>query len=172
MIDQIINRGKQTLSIFYLYLSIVGIFSFSLFIMEEAVQSIQFATFSTKDAQRWDLTKNNMDYIEKISGHMETINNLFLWIQPIQLWAYSDYINATHLYVKSIRAMVLANDPAQFEGEHLSISFYYKSVTTSSAGYKLRAGRIIYQTTTKPESCPIIAEGTMTRLSSNLFQIL
>ena len=143
---------------FYLYLGIIGLVSFSLFIMEEAIQSCQFANFSCSDTYRYDLIKKNIERISKINKHLKVLTVTLMWMQPFQWWAYQDYGDATDNYVASLQAEVLANDPGLYVGQEIDIDFYWKSVIKREK-YILSAGKLVYRTETMPESNSVRIKG-------------
>jgi len=158
---QPIGLFDKGLKFFYLYLSIVGLFSFSCFICEEALQALMFANFSCSDSNRYDLTKKNIERMSKINNHLLYTNKLLLILQPIQYLAYSDYIEATNSYISSIKAEVLANDPSLYLGEHLDIHFYYKHITKKTDHYLLSNGKISIKVSTLPEQTSIRVSGRL-----------
>ena len=168
---KIIGIFDKGLKVFYLYLSIVGLFSFSLFLAEEACQAGMFANFSCSDTHRYDLMKKNIEQISKISKHMVLINKVLLFLQPIQWLAYSDFIEATDLYVESIQAEIFASDPGLYLNETVTFNFYWKSAKKTKTGYVLKAGRLSLVSKDKTIN-PIRVTGTITQQSSNTYRIL
>ena len=85
------KRLKSFLSNIAFILSILGIVTFSLFILEEAVQVTIFGTWPAQNAKDWDLVLEGCDTM------------------------------ATDYYVQALRKKVLANAPECFEGKTDSI---------------------------------------------------
>jgi len=123
----VFENGKAFLSVFYLYLAVIGLFGFALFICEEAIQSIQFANFSCKDSGRYDMMKKNLESIDSINKTIKILNRYLMWMNPIQQWAYADYALATDRYLETMHTLVMARDPGLYLGEEITIPFYYKS---------------------------------------------
>jgi hypothetical protein len=159
------------LKFFYLYLSIVGIFSFSCFIFEEANQTLMFANFSCSDTHRYDLMKKNIERMAEINDHLALINKVLLCLQPIQWLAYSDFIDATQQYIESIQAEIFASDPGLYLNETVTFNFYWKSAKKTKTGYVLKAGRLSLVSKDKTIN-PIRVTGTITQQSSNTYRIL
>jgi len=159
------------LKAFYLYLGIVGLFSFSLFIMEEAIQMLSFANFSTTDTHQWGQTKANVEQIERVIGHMEAINSVFVALQPIQWWAYRDYINASKNYAESLHLEVLANEPSLYIGEKRLYRFYWNRATQRRSYWEVCNGMICYRSTERPSSKEIELAGVLERINDRKFLI-
>ena len=157
---------KTAIKYFYLYLSLIGLLSFSLFIMEEACQSLQFANFSCSDTRRYDLMKLNIERIETINNHIKILNRYLMWLQPIQWWGYYDYSKNLDLYVKSLQAEILANDPGLYVDQQVSIWFYYKSISKYQDLIKLSAGKMFYLTDTQPDKNPIHITGIIKKINN------
>jgi len=146
-IEKITKKINMSLKFFYLYLSIVGIFGFSCFILEESLQQLTFANFQCKSSGRYDLLKLNIEKMAEINGHLRLTNKVLIGLQPFQWLAYADYVKATEAYIKTTRATVLAKDPGLYVGEEMGdLLFYYKGVSRSeSRGTVLRAGCLSYR---------------------------
>ena len=152
------------LKAFYLYLSIIGLVSFSLFIMEEAIQSIQFANFSCGDTRRYDLMRSNIEQIAEINSHMRTLNKILRLIQPIQWWAYRDYSDNIDLYVQSMQAEILANQPEVYVDTYVDIWFYWKTIESQPNGsFLLKHRDIIVPIDKIPQEKPTRVSGFLMR---------
>jgi hypothetical protein len=158
---------------FYFYLAIVGLFTFASFIMQESIQMLTFAQFTNAKTERYDLMYDNIKRMEEINSHIRMLNEYFLWLQPFQMVSYGDFADATDEYIKSQLALILANDPGLFvmSSELVAIQFYYKQVLNQQDYYVLRAGKLQYSTTTKPQSNPIYISGKIVKISDYLFEI-
>ena len=104
-------------------LSIIGLVTFSLFILEEANQTIMFATWAAKDARRWDLVLYGLDASKKINRTMKIVNYMFGWIQPLSFLAYRSYAKATDIYIESAKSEVIAREPELFVGREVELLF-------------------------------------------------
>jgi len=166
------ETSERLLKWFFLYISIIGLFGFSLFILEESVQLVTFSNFACKDANRYDLIKKNNHKIEQILGHMRVINTYLMWMQPFQWVAYDDYINATESYVEAMQGLVLANDPGLYQDEEISIDFYYRTASQSTPGvWELRAGRLVEFRSELPDRNPIRLSGRVVSIKPNLWGV-
>ena len=169
---QIRDGLSGVLKYFYLYLSIIGLISFSCFICQEAIQIVTFANFSCSDTRRYDLLKKNIEKIAEINDHLRALNAVLLIMQPFQYIAYSDYCNGTQSYIETLQAEVLANDPGLYAGEQISIDFYYKSLISDQRGFVIKSGKLLCILATKPQGNPVRITGVVRRISANLAEIV
>jgi len=169
-----ILKIEKLLKLFYLYLSIVGLFSFSLFIQEESAQQITFSNFVNSDTHRYDLMLQNNIKLNKIADSMSIINKCFLWMQPFQCVAYGDYIESIRLYTQSIQALILAKDPGLFVNYKYPIDFkfYYQEVSYSNQNIRLKSGKLFIDLPDRPNHNPIdINQARLQQISQNLYEI-
>lgn len=164
----IINR---VLKVFYFYIALIGMFGFACFIMEESIQMLTFSMFTIKDSQRWDIGLSNIEKMEEINNHLEIVNGLFMWLQPIQMYAYNDFIEATRGYIESQRGLILAQAPELFIGQELSLNFYYREMRRSYDYYELSAGKIRVFIEGEPKGNPVHVEGVLRRINHVSFEI-
>ena len=140
------QKIKRILAIFAIYLSIAGLATFSLFIFEEAFQTVMFGTWPAQDAKRWDVVLDGTDLMEKITTTMKVVNYSVGWIQPLAFISYGAYANSATFYIKALRTKVLAHAPELMEGRKVEIRFVVKSMTKdgdefiiSNGGIKIRS---------------------------------
>jgi hypothetical protein len=114
---------KTILTILMAYITIAGLVTFSLFILEESFQTVMFGTWSAQDAKRWDIVKMGCDLMDKTARTIHLLNYTLGWIQPIAFISYRFYAISSSYYVKSLRAKCFAYAPELFEGEKVSFNF-------------------------------------------------
>lgn len=154
------NRIKVVFGIVAIALSLMGLVTFSLFIHEEAFQTVMFSTWAAKDAQRWDIVKESCDLGQDINDTMKTVNKWFGWIQPFSLQAYGSYGDAADQYVKSLRAEVFAHHPELFAGEVVTIKFKPTSSKALADGRtELTNGRMFVRINSGEYSTAMLREG-------------
>lgn len=117
------NRVRRLLAVLALYLSISGLVTFSMFILEEGIQCCQFGTWPAADAKDWPTVKAGADLMEKINHTLKLVNYTAGWLQPLAFIAYRAYSRAAESYITSIRAKTFAYAPELFHGERLTIRF-------------------------------------------------
>jgi len=118
----------------FAYLAFVGIFGFSLFIMEEASQVIMWANFSATDQHRFDLVKKNCEAIKRINQYGRTLNKYAGWLNPFQMMAYDAFHDGTDLYADTLLQQALAGDPSLFIGEKISVQINWISYEKQISG--------------------------------------
>ena len=132
---------------------------------------VSFSNFSTTDTRQWSQTKRNLEHITVVLDHMKTMNAILMAMQPIQWYAYSDYIKATEKYVESLHLECLANDPGLYVGETRNYHFYFKEVSHTQEGYRLKNGRIVHLTDKLPQDQFIDLRGYLVKISSNYYEL-
>jgi len=163
---------KKLLRLLYLYLSILGVFSFSAFIIEESIQMLTFSMFVVKDTQRWDIALQNINLMRKSNKHLDWIVRYTLWLNPLQQIAYKDFVMATNGYLDSQTALVLANDPGLFKDIPVAFKFYYRSITQDQESYILKTGKLFVRVKTKPIENPIEISGFIIKTKIGDFECL
>ncbi|MBF0231850.1 MAG: hypothetical protein HQK65_02270 [Desulfamplus sp.] len=163
---------RRLLSVFYLYLAITGMFSFTAFIMEESLQMLTFSMFVVKDTQRWDIAYKNINIMTKINKNLDLITRYTLWLNPLQQIAYKDFVLATDGYLDAQTALVMANDPGLFTGQSVAISFYFKSITQTQSDVILKAGKLSVRVKSIPIENPIYIIGIIEKISNDHFVIV
>jgi hypothetical protein len=106
-----ITKLKTCLSNVAVFLSILGIVTFSLFIFEEAIQMATFGTLPAQYTKDWELVMEGADTIESINNSMKMVNHSVGWLQPLAFFSYRAYGKATDYYVESLRKKVFVNSP-------------------------------------------------------------
>lgn len=160
--NKIIFNINTCLKVFYFYLAFVGIFGFALFISEEACQVIMWGSFAAQNANRYDLLKSNCKAIDKISQTSRWINNKFMWINPFQYWSYGAFLDGNQLYVNSIQALIMANEPGLYIGEIVNISFKYETYTAAQNGLSVvQNDRIKIILNAEPKTNPVHVTGVV-----------
>jgi len=118
-----LRKFRRKLAYFTLVLSILGLITFSLFIIEESLQIITFGIWPAQDAKRWDIVAEGSDLLESTNFMMKLINYSVGWLQPLAFLSYRSYAKATDYYIKSFRAKVLAFAPEELNGRKVKFVF-------------------------------------------------
>lgn len=129
-----IETINVVLKLFFFYLAFIGIFGFSLFILEEITQVNCWAIFAASDANRYDLIKKNCDIISQTNESAKWINKYFMWINPFQYLAYKAYADGIDVYIETQQAFILANDPSVYIGEYVTLQFKYNTYKPAKNG--------------------------------------
>jgi len=132
------NRLKTALTILMLYITVAGLVTFSLFILEEAFQTAMFGTWPAQDARRWDLVKIGSDVMESNLTAMRWVTYGLGWVQPLALLSYHHYAKSAQSYIDSLRSKVLAHRPDLFLGEQVTLELSPKAFTELPDGSILK----------------------------------
>jgi len=150
------------LKCFFFYLAFVGIFGYSVFIMQEGAQLLSFSNFSASDTRQYALLRQNIDYMSEINKSIRFFTKYFLWMIPPQHKSYFHYANSIELYVETLRAEILANDPSVYLNEHISLTFKYNSFKKAKNGLWIASnGKVKVILISEPESKSIEISGIL-----------
>ena len=158
----IVNKIRIFLQCFYFYLAFIGIFGFSLFIIEEAQQINCWAVFAASDSNRTDLILKNCQVIEELNHGAKWINKYFMWINPFQKYSYSAWHKSVDVYLETQRAYVLAKSPELFIGQEITMDFRYDSYKPGKNNLFILKNKKVKIITKKiPENLVIKVSGTV-----------
>lgn len=143
------TKFKRWLGVIAVYLSLAGLVTFSLFILEEAYQTAMFGTWPAQDAQRWDIVMNGTDLMETCVWWMNTMNYTVGWIQPLAFISYRAYAKSGTYYITSLRSKVLAHQPELLLGREIKIRFIIKESRKQNGKYLMSNGRLKYTSKTR-----------------------
>jgi|GEM_PF-1829962 len=125
------------------YISLVGLVTFSLFLLEESIQMATFGTWPASDAQDYRLVREGLRVIESANRTMKIINYSIGWVQPLAFLSYRAYAKSTDYYIASMKAKIFAHDPGALIGERVTatISLAGGKVTQSEEGTLIQPSR-------------------------------
>jgi len=98
------SKLKGALALFGVYLSLVGFFGFSLFIMEESIQTVMFSTWQAEDVQEWGVVARACNMMESIAGKMYVMNRIGGWLNPLMFVAYDEFGKAMEARARNLTA--------------------------------------------------------------------
>ncbi len=133
---------KKILRILTIYFAITSTITFSMFIMEEAIQMCVFGTWPAQDAGAWVLVKQNLEKMEQINNSMDTINKYCGWLQPFAYISYAAYAEATRAYITSVRQKIATIRPQALIDQTITLTFIPANMEIDHAGrtkYRLGA---------------------------------
>jgi hypothetical protein len=128
------HRAKVILSVLALYISFSGLVTFSLFILEESIQTAMFGTWPAQDAKDWEVVKFGCERIRDANWALKAVNYSLGWIQPLAFVAYRSYGKSTDIYIQGLEARIFANAPELFAGREMSFSFTPEAKRDSPEG--------------------------------------
>ena len=136
------RKIKTWLAIIAIYISIAGLVTFSLFILEESFQTIMFGTWPAQDAKRWDVVLKGTDLMEDTITTMKIINYGCGWIQPLAFISYRAYAISGDYYVEGLRSKIIAHEPELLVGRKIKIKLNIKDVRKHGDKFILSSGKI------------------------------
>lgn len=137
------KKIKNILTIAVLYLTIVGLITFSMFILEESLQTVMFSTWISQDINDWDSILRAAELNEKINRTLKIINWSFGWGQPLAFISYRAYAKATDEYISALKSKVMAHSPESFIGKKVEFEFTPRKIEQTEDGrFILSNGRI------------------------------
>ena len=131
---RITKRGKTILSVLAIYISITGLVTFSLFILEESIQTAMFGTWPAQDAKDWELVRFGCDRMRDANTMLRVINYSCGWIQPLAFLAYKSFSESAESYIQSLEARIFANAPEVFRGKTMTFAFTPQMVAETPEG--------------------------------------
>lgn len=136
---------RRILAIFAIYLSIAGLVTFSLFILEESFQTVMFGTWPAQDSKRWDVVLKGTDLMEKVVRTMKIVNYSCGWIQPLAFISYSSYAESANYYIDALRTKVIHNQPELMLGRKVEMKFVVKNIIKHDNDFVMSNGRIVFR---------------------------
>ena len=136
-----------------------GLLSFSMFIMEEAIQTAMFGTWPAQDAGDWDLVLEGADIMESINVGLKVMVYTIGWLHPLAFFAYRSYSRSTDFYIRGLKAKIFARAPETFDGRVIEFNFTPQRVVEDASGIKLINRQIIVLTDKKPKYARLFIRG-------------
>ena len=128
------RRGKAILSVLAIYISVTGLVTFSLFVLEESLQTAMFGTWPAQDAKDWELVRFGCDRMRDANRMLKAINYSLGWIQPVAFLAYKDFSKSADSYIQGLEARIFANAPEVFQGRTMTFAFTPQTVVETPEG--------------------------------------
>ncbi|MFH1980384.1 MAG: hypothetical protein ABIL58_00940 [Pseudomonadota bacterium] len=134
---------KKFLTALGIYLSVAGLVTFSLFILEESLQTAMFGSWAAQDAEAWEIVHESCVFMENINGTMTVMNYSAGWVQPFAFVSYRAYSKSAEIYIRALRAKVFARAPELFIGQDVDFNFRPDSIeVVSDDALLLKSGKI------------------------------
>ena len=109
--EKLLAFAKKAKTLLMIYLATAGLVSFSLFILEEALQTAMFSTWAAKDAKDWQLVLEANRFFKETNRSMLKINKYFGWLNPFSYTAYDAYGSATQYIILSNESQIACFAP-------------------------------------------------------------
>lgn len=164
------KKFKTVLAILLAYITVTGLVTFSLFILEESFQTVMFGTWPAQDAKQWHVVYNGLQLMQGIQKTGKWVNYTCGWIQPLAFISYHKYFAVSaQFYIDGLKAKCLAHAPELFVGQEIEISFKpTRVVQTNSGQYSCNAGRIHVISDIKPEFKFMVVKGILEEINGKL----
>lgn len=124
------------------YITLVGVVTFSQFILEEGIQTAIWGTWPAQDAKDWPLVKKGLIVISSINKTLKIITYTCGWVQPLAMIGYINYVKATEYYIEGLDAKIFANAPELYIGEYVEFTFIPANIKYFESGQLAVNGRI------------------------------
>lgn len=152
------------------YLALAGLITFSMFILEESLQSVTFGIWPAKNAKAWANVKRGLDLMDNINSTLKIINYSVGWFQPLAFISYRAYSEASDSFIESSVVEVLANEPELYLNNKVRIEFIPRSIESLEDGSFLAVnGRLSVKQKFRPTIGEVIrVEGILKKKDGRL----
>ncbi|MBA4369851.1 MAG: hypothetical protein C0403_19660 [Desulfobacterium sp.] len=167
----ILEKMKTIMRWIMVYIAIAGTISFSLFILEEALQTLVFSSWQSISCNKWDTVKEAITLMEETESTMSKINNYAGWINPLSWLSYNAFGKSSRHYNKALKERAIANEPELFTGETITINDSFESYTKENDIFviKCKNSRIKIHLTNFTESKYVSVTGILQKNKDELF---
>ncbi len=136
------SKFQTALKILMLYLTIAGLVTFSLFILEESFQTIMFGTWAAQDARDYRAVVRGCDMMDRMRKLLNVINYTVGYVQPLAFISYRSYGQSEKYYIDTLRNKAFAFEPELFVGREVNFEFTPREVVTLDRGVELISSNI------------------------------
>lgn len=136
------KQGTKFLSYVLLILTIIGTISFTLFIEEEAFQTLMFGTWPAQDVGQWKTVARGCNLMETNCKVMKWTLYSIGWLNPLAFVSYRQYTKAADYYVQALRCKVAVHAPEELVGKTVSLSVVAGKIEVLDRGYRVHAGQL------------------------------
>ena len=119
---RVATKSKALLGTALAFLAVLGIFTFPLFILEEATQMTVWGTWQA-DKNSMYILKEGIQVVERLNATAKFINSVGGWLHPLSYKSYKGWTAATDFWIMASKTKVLAFDPKLMDGEEVEILF-------------------------------------------------
>ena len=131
-------------------LIILGVFTFPLFICNEAVRVAVWATWQADNSELYILLEG-VDVIRAINQTSKAINYTGGWLHPISFQGYRAFAKATDYWLLTSESRILSHDPKLMDGRTVTFLFRPRTIETFEGGVLLINDKVRVKTKTIPE---------------------
>ena len=142
LIKDINKKGTRFLSYVLVILTIIGTISFSLFILEEAFQTIMFGTWPASSIGQWKTVAQGCNLMEADCTVMKWTLYTIGWLNPLAFISYYQYVKAAEYYVQALRCKIAVHAPGELVGKTVSLSVIAGRIEVLDRGYQIQSGQL------------------------------
>jgi hypothetical protein len=161
-------KVRHKLTIAALILSVLGVITFSQFILEESFQTVMFGTWQLKDTGQWSLYLEGIDLMDDINSSLKAVTYSVGWLQPFGFISYHHYARSADFYIKGLKSMVFAKSPEAFENRKVKFEFVPERVEIDGDHIRLINRKIIVIGKGEASLQPVIVVGRVSVVNANI----
>jgi hypothetical protein len=164
------SKFEKFIGYFKWYLALAGLITFSMFILEESLQTTTFGIWPAKNAKAWANVKRGLDLMDNINTTLKVINYSVGWFQPLAFISYRAYSEASDSFIEGSIAEVLANEPDLYVNCKVRVELVVKKIESLQDGTWLAiGGRVAAKVKSQPELGETLhVEGTLKKRNEKL----
>jgi hypothetical protein len=146
-----IMSAHPVLRLATMFLAVLGIFTFPLFICNEATRVAVWATWQADNTELYIL-KEGVDVIRAINGTSKGINYTGGWLHPISFQGYRAFTKATDYWLLTAESRILSHDPKLMDGSTVTVMFRPRTIESTTDGVLLINDKVRVKVKTIPET--------------------
>jgi len=132
------------------FLLILGIWTFPLFICNEATRVAVWATWQADNSELYIL-QEGIDVIRAINKTSKLINYSGGWLHPISFQGYRAFTHATDYWLLTAESRILSHDPKLMDGRTVQFMFRPRTIESTTEGVLLINDKVRVKVKTIPD---------------------
>ena len=157
-------KAKAILGTIAAVLTVLGIATFTCFILEESLQTVQFGVWPALQAGDYHTAREGLDLMVSINGSLKAVNYSVGWLHPLAFISYRAYHDAAAFFIKGTQARILAECPQAYANREVTFNFHWTTADSREDGrlvLKNGNGPIHAIVETMPDTQVIAITGTL-----------
>lgn len=148
-------------------LMVLGIFTFPLFICNEATRVAVWATWQADNTELHILLEG-VDVIRAINQTSKGINYTGGWLHPISFQGYRAFAKATDYWLLTAESRILSHDPKLMDGRTVTVMFRPRTIESTTEGILLINDKVRVKVQSIPETDIVWITGKCTWTGDHL----
>ena len=161
------KHGTKFLSYVLLILTIIGTISFTLFIEEEAFQTLMFGTWPAQDVGQWKTVAQGCNLMEANTRIMKWTLYSIGWFNPLAFVSYYQYSKAADYYIQALRCKIAVHAPGELIGKTVSLSVIAGRIEVLDRGYQIQSGQLFILVDQIPTQKQLHIKGKIEMIDGN-----